>query len=248
MASSARWQQAQEYERRFWENQARAIATGASSKLDWYRWSADQLVARLKALGVQNIDSGTARVLEVGCGPIGIVSAFPAAERVGVDPLEPVYAANPSLSALRDPAVKYLQGVGEKLPCESSHFDLVIIENCIDHVQDMEGVRRELARVTRPGGHVFLTVNCRTLLGYFVHRFLSRTRIDSGHPHTFTANRARGFLEGRGFHVVGFEAGSAWDAHVKDITSGQRRAQLKALIGVSELVAQVVARREPDGS
>ena len=93
---------------------------------------------------------------------------------------------------------------------------------------------------------MFLTVNCRTGLGYFVHRFLSRTRIDSGHPHTFTANRAKNFLQGRGFTVVGFEAGSPWEAHVKDITSGHRRAQLKALIGVSEFVAQVVARRVPD--
>src|SRR5206468_284575 len=81
----------------------------AASNLDWYRWRADQLVARLRALGFDDLSSGMARVVEVGCGPIGIISFFPGRERVGIDPLEPFYSTNPVLTRLRDPLVRYLR-------------------------------------------------------------------------------------------------------------------------------------------
>src|SRR6266516_5826309 len=91
MASPVRWQRAQRYERGYWESLATRIAAGSASQLDWYRWRADQLVLRLRSLGLGAWAEGRARVIEVGCGPVGVVGFLPAAERVAVDPLEPYY-------------------------------------------------------------------------------------------------------------------------------------------------------------
>ncbi len=99
MASPARWQRAQRYERGYWESLATRIAAGSASQLDWYRWRADQLVLRLRALGLGALTEGRARVIEVGCGPVGVVGFFPAVERIAIDPLEPYYVTNPTLTS-----------------------------------------------------------------------------------------------------------------------------------------------------
>ena len=242
MVSLDRWQRAQQYERNYWSSLAGRIAEGSTSQLDWYRWRAEQLVRRLRALGLERLVDGCARVLEVGCGPIGIVAFFPAAERVAIDPLEPYYGTNATLAALRDSAVKYRQGSVEALPCETGQFDLIIIENCIDHVQDVHGGMRELKRVIRPGsGTLYLTVNCRTRWGFVVHRVLSRLRVDAGHPHTFTPPRAQALLDAHGFRTIDFHVTSYRDARREDLAAPERRARIKGLIGISEFFYSAIA-------
>jgi len=241
MVSPARWQRAQQYERGYWASLASRIAAGSESQLDWYRWRAEQLVERLRTIGLGQLTDGSARVVEVGSGPIGVVGFFPAAERVAIDPLEPYYAAQSTLVALRNPAVEYRAGSVEALPCESDQFDLAIIENCIDHVRDMHGGMRELKRVLRRRGALYLTVNCRTPWGFVVHRALSRLRIDAGHPHTFTPPRARAILNRHGFSIVDFAVGSYQAARREDLAASERRARIKGLIGVSEFIASAVA-------
>jgi SAM-dependent methyltransferase len=241
MVSLARWQRAQQYERGYWESLATRIATGALPQFEWYRWRADQLVLRLRALGLGHLTDGGARVVEVGSGPVGVVGFFPAAERVAIDPLESYYGANTTLTALREPTVDYRSGSVEALPCESARYDLAIIENCIDHVQDVAAAMRELKRVLTPGGVLYLTVNCRTSWGFVVHRALSRLRVDAGHPHTFTPPRARRLLRTHGFKELQWEVGSYREARHEDLTARERRAKLKGLLGVSEFLVTVVA-------
>lgn len=241
MVSTARWQRAQQYERGYWASLATRIADGSTSQLDWYRWRAEQLVLRLRALGLERLVNRGARVIEVGCGPVGVAAFFPAAERMAVDPLEPYYATNATLAALRDPAVDYREGSVEALPCESGHYDLAIIENCIDHVRDMHAGMRELQRALRTGGALYLTVNCRTKWGFVVHRVLSRLRVDAGHPHTFTPSRARALLASHGFRTIDFQVGSYASARREDLGAAERRARIKGLIGISEFIFSAVA-------
>ena len=241
MVSPARWQRAQQYERGYWETLAGRIASGSVSQLNWYGWRAEQLGIRLRASGLSQLVDGSARVVEVGCGPIGVVSFFAAAQRVAVDPLESYYGANPTLASLRNPAVDYREGRVESLPCASGQFDLAIIENCIDHVRDVQGGMRELRRVLRPGGALYLTVNCRSKWGFVMHRALSRLRIDAGHPHTFTPPRARALLASHGFRIIDFQVGSYAEARDEDLHASERRARIKGLLGISEFVASAVA-------
>lgn len=243
MVTVDRWQAAQQYERSYWESFAQKITDGSVSQMDWYKWRADNLAQRLGELGLQRLTSGRAKVIEVGCGPIGVAGFFPAAERVAVDPLEDFYGKNEVLSALRNPAVQYRKGVGEKLPAEDARYDLAIIENCIDHVHDMQGVMRELTRVLKPGGVLYLTVNCRTKLGFVVHRALSNLRLDPGHPHTFTPPRVGRLMEHHGFDVLSTSVESYLKALREDITSPQARARLKAVLGISEFVTTAFGQK-----
>jgi SAM-dependent methyltransferase len=224
----------------------RTDAAGSASQLDWYRWRAEQLAERLRALGLATLADGTARVIEVGSGPVGVVGFFPAAERITVDPLETYYGANATLAALRNGAVDYRQGSVESLPADSGRYDLAIMENCIDHVRDVHAGMRELKRVLRPDGTLYLTVNCRTPWGFVAHRALSRLRIDAGHPHTFTPRRAQRLVKQHGFTPLDVQIGSYAEARHQDL-DGDRRARIKGLLGISEFVVSVVAQPTSNG-
>jgi SAM-dependent methyltransferase len=244
MVSDERWRTAQAYEAHYWEDTAARIAAGTVHQLEWYGWRADQLAQRLRRLGLGHLADGSANVVEVGAGPIGVVTYFPAARRVAVDPLNDRYAADPVLVKLRDPAVEYLTGVGESLPGEDGAFQLAIIENCIDHVQNPRTVMRELGRVLAPDGILYLTVNCRSRTGYFVHRLLSRLKIDAGHPFTFTPKRAGALATASGFEVLDLsELQSYRQARAADLRSASARDRVKALLGVSEFTISMIARR-----
>jgi SAM-dependent methyltransferase len=241
MVTLDRWQAAQSYEQSYWQSFGEQISDGRVEQMDWYQWRAEQLVEGLGRVGRDRITKGGARLIEVGCGPIGVASFFPASRRLAVDPLENFYSSNPVLTKLRNPSVEYKQGTGESLPSGDGEFDLAIIENCIDHVRDVDAVMRELRRVLKPDGVLYLTVNCRTSLGYVVHRALSRMRIDAGHPHTFTTDRVSAMFARNGFRVLGFQADSYFDALKEDLRTSGMRPRIKALLGTSEFVTTAFA-------
>jgi SAM-dependent methyltransferase len=244
MVTTARWIAAQSYERDWWADYAAQIAAGSIPQMDWYGWRARQLSARLEALGLSSLTGGNAALVEVGCGPIGVASFFPARERVAIDPLNDFYADNPTLTHLRSSAVDYRTGVGESLPCNTAAFDLAIIENCIDHVRDVDAVMRDLHRVLHHGGVLYLTVNCRTPLGFVVHRALSRLEIDAGHPHTFTVGKTERLLREHGFSVLHIHVGSYLDALRQHLGGPGLRPWLKAVLGTTEFVITVIARKD----
>jgi len=241
MSEQERWAAAQSYERKYWESRARQIESGASAQLGWYKWRAEQLEQRLCTTGREDLCRGKARVIEVGSGPVGLATFFPASRAVLVDPLHDFYGSSSVLSAMRNPSAEYVTGRGEALPVADGAFDLVIIENCIDHVQNMHGVLRELVRVMTPGGLLYLTVNCRSRPGYYMHRVLSRLKIDAGHPYTFTPARLTRLLGQYGFAVRHAEYGSYLKAWKEDFASPSRTARAKAVLGVSEYLASVLA-------
>lgn len=247
MRFSKRWHSAQQYERSYWEQSSQRIAAGASGQLDWYRWRAEQLVRRLDQLGKSELVSGAARVIEIGSGPIGVAGFFPAAYRLLVDPLNDFYASDPILTSLRSPAAEFRTGTGEHLPANDTDFDLAIIENCLDHTHDVQAVMSEIARVLKPSGTLYLTVNNRSQPGYYVHRVLSLLEIDRGHPHTFTPARTLALLAMHGFAVTHIERGSFWTAWRDDLRAGNRKQTLKALLGISEYLVSLVAERGQRG-
>ncbi|HYF64487.1 MAG TPA: class I SAM-dependent methyltransferase [Herpetosiphonaceae bacterium] len=96
------------------------------------------------------------RVLEVGSGAHGLVFFLGAARAVGVDPLAAHYARLfPGWQAGADTAA----AAGERLPFAGGAFDLVLCDNVVDHAGDPAAIAAELARVLRPGGLLYFTVN-----------------------------------------------------------------------------------------
>jgi SAM-dependent methyltransferase len=243
MTSGRRWQKAQEYELGFWEEVARNAASGSLREIAFYEWRAGKLMERLERLGLTALLDGDARIVELGSGPVGVVGSLPARVRVAVDPLNGAYAERPEFEALRSPEVRYLEAPGEAVPLEAGHFDLVIMENCIDHVRDVDAVMREIVRLLGSSGVLYMTVNARSRPGYFVHRVLARLALDPGHPHTFTRRRFQQLLRHHGFEVLEDEATSWWEAWWKDLRGPGLRTRLKGLLFVSEHLLVAVARK-----
>lgn len=98
----------------------------------------------------------SARVLEVGSGAHGLIFFFGTAEGVGVDPLADHYAA--LFPAWQDRA-RTIAAFGEKLPFDAASFDVVLCDNVVDHAENPRRILEEIARVLKPGGLLYFTVN-----------------------------------------------------------------------------------------
>lgn len=97
-----------------------------------------------------------ARVLEVGCGAHGLIFGFGAADGVGVDPLADHYAA---LFPAWQHRARTIAAYGEALPFGDAEFDLVLCDNVVDHAERPGRIVAEMARVLKPGGLLYFTVN-----------------------------------------------------------------------------------------
>jgi SAM-dependent methyltransferase len=101
--------------------------------------------------------SGSARVLEVGCGGRGLIFYFDShGQRVGVDPLAHAYR---TLFPLWQRRAATCAASGEALPFGNGSFDVVLCENVIDHAERPEEIVREAVRVLRPHGLLYFAVN-----------------------------------------------------------------------------------------
>ena len=111
-------------------------------------------------------DPANLAVLEVGSGGGLLAEEFArmGCEVTGVDP------SAGSVDAARTHAhgagldIRYVVARGEELPFPDASFDLVLCCDVLEHVDDVERVLAEAARVLRPGGaYLYDTLN-RTLL------------------------------------------------------------------------------------
>jgi ubiquinone/menaquinone biosynthesis C-methylase UbiE len=90
------------------------------------------------------------RVLEVGCGTgliLERVRGF-ASEAVGID------LSGGMLTKARGRQLTVVQALATALPFASESFDVVCSFKVLPHVPDIRTALAEMARVTRPGGHV----------------------------------------------------------------------------------------------
>ncbi len=95
-----------------------------------------------------------ASVLDAGCGGGGNLE-----ELARLGPVVGIEPAGRSLEAARARRVgEVVEGVIEELPFEAALFDVVATLDVIEHVDDDVGALAELRRVTKPGGHLLVTV------------------------------------------------------------------------------------------
>ena len=236
----SRWLKAQQYEQSYWQQLGNDIAAGTSHDLAWYEWRANQLKSFLTAAGAS---PGDGRVLEIGSGPVGIVNFLHSGERYAIDPLEHFYRTQPSLVALRDPDVTYIDGTGERLPLADGSCELVIVDNVIDHTYAPGKILDEIGRMLRPDGHLYLSVNVHTAWGAALHALLAVLQIDRGHPYTFTSRSLRALLDGHQFTVLGERLDSYEEAKRHDREADSVKARIKGYSGMSEFSHAVVCRK-----
>lgn len=119
------------------------------------RMARDSLAIRQKIGAVRPVHDSD-RVLEVGSGSRGLIFFFGTQDGVGVDPLADEYRT--LFPAWHDRARTVAVG-GEDLPFDEASFDLVLCDNIVDHATDPRRIVAEMARVLRPGGLLYFTVN-----------------------------------------------------------------------------------------
>lgn len=99
-------------------------------------------------------------VVSIGCGCTGDLAAFPAAVKVGIDPLLYLYQKLGLLMA--DEAggrTVYLSLGAENLPLLDDFADLVICRNALDHMPKPEIGLAEMRRILKSDGVLFASVD-----------------------------------------------------------------------------------------
>jgi len=148
------------------------------------------------------------RVLEVGSGAQGLIFFFGAERAVGVDPLAQSYA---ELFPEWQSRVATVAAFGEALPFPQSSFDVVLCDNVVDHAESPRGIVAEMARVLKPSGLLYFTVNTHHPIYGFasgIHAAWNdlgiRQEIGPFADHTvhLTVGRAQRLFEGLPFRIL----------------------------------------------
>ncbi len=108
------------------------------------------------------VDIAGRAVVDIGCGG-GLFAeelARLGAQVIGVDPSQPSLDTARAHAAAAGLAIDYREGTGEKLPLPDGSADIACCVDVLEHVNDLDAVIRETARVLRPGGvYLFDTIN-----------------------------------------------------------------------------------------
>jgi SAM-dependent methyltransferase len=104
-----------------------------------------------------------ARVLEIGCGEAGVLKAFleRGAVAVGVDRNGSRLARGKEFlsAAIAEGKLRLLHRDAQELLASAeyeAYFDLIVLKDVIEHVDDRPALLALMARLLRPGGRVFM--------------------------------------------------------------------------------------------
>jgi len=100
-------------------------------------------------------------VVSIGCGCSGDLAVWPAATKIGVDPLLYVYQKLGMLvEDVAGTSKTLLLSVGvEQLPLLDECADLVVCRNALDHMLDSDEGLRQIRRILKKDGALFLSVD-----------------------------------------------------------------------------------------
>jgi 2-polyprenyl-6-hydroxyphenyl methylase/3-demethylubiquinone-9 3-methyltransferase len=111
-------------------------------------------------------NEGRAKILDVGCGGGLLAEELARAghDVTGIDPAPETIDTARSHASASGLTIAYEVGSGEHLPFAAAYFDHVVCCDVLEHVDDVERVVAEIARVLKPGGlFLYDTIN-RTLM------------------------------------------------------------------------------------
>jgi SAM-dependent methyltransferase len=244
--TSERWATAQVYEIRFWKKVAGTDLYVEQVKWPWYQSKAIRLAQLLREHCSDGLRPLEGQIVELGSGPVGIAPLLTAAPVWLIDPLARDYVKLSAFTRFRPSNASYFAACGEAIPVGSGVASLLIAENCLDHVRDVGAVVSEMRRVLKPGGILFLTVSCRSRLGWIVHRLLARWGLDAGHPHTMLKQDVVALLKANGFDERWHESESLLRVWWNDLVREGIRGKAKAILGVSEALLSCMFERTAD--
>ena len=177
---NSRWKAAIRAEKRFWSHREESVAHSSKGWKSFLRANF--------GLGYDFEQP----VLEVGCGPTGVIRYLTEAFCVGVDPI--------SFRSSED-SYDQILGVGEALPFKDGSFATVICFNAIDHVADLSAVAHEISRVLHAGGCLFLWVH---VFPQMIRKALDLASpvIDPPHPHHLSERSLEQLMDAAGWRFI----------------------------------------------
>jgi SAM-dependent methyltransferase len=192
------------------------------------------------------------RVLEVGSGATGLIFEFGTRDAIGIDPLADHYAV---LFPAWQRRAHILAAEGENLPFGDATFDVVMSDNVIDHAERPAQIVREMARVLRSGGILYLTVNIHHPIYHVSSRLYGgwkalglpfEVQPMADHTVHLTAGAARRLVSSLKLKVVE-ESADLEESRRRVAETAPRHAgdRLKRLF-YKNVNLQVIAIREPD--
>lgn len=99
-----------------------------------------------------------ASVLDVGCGDAGALIAFAeeGASAAGIETFETSLERGRLRATDHGVTVDLKKGAAESIPFPDASFDLVMLDNVLEHVTDRPRTLREIRRVLKPGGLLYM--------------------------------------------------------------------------------------------
>jgi ubiquinone/menaquinone biosynthesis C-methylase UbiE len=73
------------------------------------------------------------KILQIGCGPEDMINYFSKGDLYAIDPLAEFYKKKFKLDYNN---LTFLEARGEKIPFKDNEFDIVILANVLDHMED----------------------------------------------------------------------------------------------------------------
>jgi SAM-dependent methyltransferase len=157
-----------------------------------------------------------ARVLDAGCGP----GSWPYALRPDLD-ITGFDIKFPPGPPPRSERVRVARADLARLPFRDGLFDLTVCHYVLEHVTELEACCDELARVTKPGGTLYLSVpraaafddRLYRFAGYFAKYALLKFRKRIEHQQRFDLPGLLARFRGRGLHPTAHAfvpAGFSW--------------------------------------
>jgi SAM-dependent methyltransferase len=142
-----------------------------------------------------------ARVLEAGCGTGLVLDRL----RAGARPAVGIDLSRGMLATARRRGLPVMQADLLHLPFPDGAFDVVCSFKVLAHVARIADAVAELARVTRPGGHLILEFYNRLSLRYLIKRLKAPTRISERETDDAVFTRYDGLDDMRRYLPAGLE-------------------------------------------
>ncbi len=142
--SSERWEIAQNSEKEYWQSFTKESLL--KEEAERHEKKARVLEEEWKKFLKLNKNS---RILQIGCGPEDIINYLSAGKKYAIDPLADFYKKKFNLDYS---SIFFTEGRAEKLPFKDNYFDVVILANVLDHVEQPEKALLEIRRVLKEKG------------------------------------------------------------------------------------------------
>ncbi len=143
------------------------------------------------------------RILEIGFGDgellLGIRGRLPDAELEGLD-----FHVHPDVARdLRSKGIRLIEGMAEDVRLNENYYDLIIMNQLIEHLWDVDKVLQDCLKALKPSG--FLSIETPDSAGY--DRYIFRKGLWGSyyyprHLNLFSQSGLRKVLERTGFQVV----------------------------------------------